>query len=379
MIYRVQTPPMRTAGCSRGYRIPFTLAALFFSGLAFSQTVSEHSFVDSFALTVRYRGNLDSLTKRLTERFPEDLYRARAIFIWITDNIAYDYKFYNRHTYKGKEVKTYTCRDDQDCEARRIAWETKYLDRVLRRKRAVCEGYAMLFKKMCDLAGLRSEVIPGYVRSKYYQVGTFGTMDHAWNAVWIDSAYYLLDPTWAAGGCVSDEDGKLLNFEQNFDNYYWMTPPADFVRDHYPRDTVWTLIPYYTKDRFAANPYYDPGKLPVMQLITPKTGIIHAKKGDTIRFKIEYNPGVDTLQINSNIFRNPDIWVSEKIRRSRRMRILLDTLAFKRQRYVSFRREGDCYEFEYVVTDNSLYFLDILFDRHRVMRFNVHVDAAAAN
>ena len=78
----------------------------------------------------------------------------------------------------------------------------------------------MLFKRMCNIAGLKSEIIPGYTRTEYYQVGTSGALDHAWNSILIDSTYYLLDATWAAGGSSSDDNGKLLDYVKRFDEYY---------------------------------------------------------------------------------------------------------------------------------------------------------------
>lgn len=334
------------------------------------QTAVNLSSVDSFAITVKYKNDLSALTLELTNSYPDQLLKARAIFKWITENIGYDYKYYNKYYYKDKEPKTYKCKDDEDCAAKQMAWEINYINNILQKKKAVCQGYSMLFKKMCDIAGLKSEIVPGYVRTEYYQVGTAGTLDHAWNTVWIDSTYYLLDATWAAGGCGEDEDGKLLNFKKKFNNYYWLTPAADFARNHFPQNNKWVFLPNYTKDSFAANPYYHGGVIPNLKLQMPGSGIIPAKMGDTIHFKIAYAGYIKYLQINSNTFRNPDIWVWDEVSKRKKVR-RLDTIALKKQQYIHFQQKGDVYEFDYAVTDNSLYYLDILFDRQRVMRFKV--------
>ena len=342
--------------------------------IGFSQkTEVNFSSVDSLANAITYKKDLTALTQKLTSPYSGQLFKARAIFKWITENIRYDYKYYNKHYYKGKEPKSYECKDDRDCEAKRIAWEINYIDKILSKKKAVCQGYSMLFKKMCDIAGLKSEIIAGYIRTEPYQVGTSGILEHAWNAVWIDSSYYLLDATWAAGGCGKTDDGKLLFFQKSFNDYYWLTPVKDFARNHYPQNSKWTLLPNYTKDSFATNPYYLPSEIQNIKLVTPASGIITAKKGDTIHFKIDYNGYIKDLQINSNIFRNPDIWVFDKISKRKKIR-RLDTLAVKKQQYVKYNLTGSLYEFQYVVTDNSLYYLDVLFDRQRIMRFNVTVN-----
>ncbi|MES1217835.1 MAG: transglutaminase domain-containing protein [Bacteroidota bacterium] len=329
--------------------------------------------VDSFAVTVKYKNDLTALTRELTDPYSAELLKARAIFKWITENIRYDYKYYNRYYYKDKEPKTYKCKDDKDCEAKRIVWVTKYIDKILHKKKAVCQGYSMLFKKMCDIAGLRAETIPGYIRTEYYQVGTVGKLDHAWNAIWVDSAYYLLDATWAAGGCAKNDDGKLLSFQKNFDNYYWLTPAGDFDRNHYPKDNKSTLLSNYTKDSFATNPYYLPSEIHNLKLIAPASGIISAKKGDTIQFIIDYAGYFRELQINTNLFRNPDVWVLDDISKRKKVR-RLDTLAVKKQQYIKYNRDGSVYKFQYLVTDNSLSYLDILFDKQRVMRFKVNIN-----
>ena len=168
------------------------------------------------------------------------------------------------------------------------------------------------------------------------------------------------------------EDGKLLFFQKRFNNYYWLTPPADFVRNHYPQDSSWTLVARYTKQAFADNPYYLPSDIAKIRLLAPSTGVITAKKGDTLRFKLAYLGRFHDLQINSSIFRNPEIWTTEKISWRKYVR-RLDTVAVNRQQYVPFRKDGNVYEFEYVVTDSALYYLDILFDRERILRFGVHV------
>ena len=351
-------------------RILLTFSSLLLSLIAFDQEspISPDLAVDSFVRTVKFEGNLDSLTHHLTDRYPTQLDKATAIFFWIIENIRYDCKFYNKYNYKGREPYRYKCRDDEDCEAKRMALETRIIERVVEKKKAVCQGYSMLFKRMCDIAGLRSEVLIGYIRTEYYEVGTSGSIEHAWNSVLIDSTWHLLDATWAAGGCASDDDGKLLFFVKRYNPYYWLTPPEDFARNHYPKDTVWTLIPHYTKEKFAANPYYRRDEMSHIKLLAPGSGIIDAKKGDTIRFKIYYHGGCQKLQINSNVFHNPDIYTVDK-----KNRRILDTIAVKLQQYIPFQEHDFIYEFEYVVTDASLDHLDILFDRYWIMRFNVSV------
>jgi len=350
-----------------------TLLSILLPGIILSQpTAKDVSFfvVDSFSRTVRYKHDIYRLTKELTDGYSEQLPRARAIFIWITDNIGYDYKFIN----KGREIKVPECESGEYCEQIHEEWEKKYLKRVLRRKTAICDGYARLFKKMCEIAGIRCEIVTGYTKTKPYQIGNTGSVNHAWNVLFIDSACYFVDPTWAAGGCPEDEEtGKLLPFQRQYDEYYWLTPFDEFFRNHYPQDTRWVLNPNYTKEKYAANPYYASDIIRDIHLLSPASGIIKAAKGDTLHFKFEYNLKINLLQINSNVFRNPAVGQWEK-RPWHRKVWKTDTLALKRQQYIQFKRNGALYEFDYVVTDSSLYYVELLFDRRKVMRFNVIID-----
>ncbi len=353
-----------------------TLLVLFLPCLLFAQEVKpdiDFSRVDSLAKTITYKNDINLLTNELTSSYSDQIHKVRAIFRWITYNISYDFKFYNKYDYRGKEPKPFTCSgDSMECAIKLNVWEMKYVNKVLDKKKAVCQGYAMLFKRMCKIAGIEAVVIPGYVRTEYYEVGTLGSLDHAWNAVLLNGVYYLLDVTWAAGGCPAYDDGKLIFFYRYYDDYYWLTPAVEFARNHYPEDDKWVLLPRYTKENFSANPYYAPGVLSDIKLITPYTGIITAKKGDTIRFKLKYAGSVRALQINTNIFQNPDIWYHERTRRREMPIWRKDTAAIKKQRYVKYKHDGDSYEFTYIVNDNTLEYIDIIFDTRRVMRFKVN-------
>jgi hypothetical protein len=333
------------------------------------QAQEDFASVDSFARTIKYHKDIYRLTKELTNPYAEDLLKTRSIFIWITDNISYDYRLYNSE----RGIKQPICRTGRNCDEVYLNWEKKYLNKILQKKKGICDGYARLFKKMCDIAGIKSEIIIGYTKTKPYQIGITGPVNHAWNAVWIDSAYHLLDATWAAGYCVEDENTeKLTSFKKAYNDYYWLTPFADFSRNHFPKEGKWVLEPNYTKERFAANPYYSSAVLTKIQLKFPTSGIIQAKKGDTLRFQFDYADDFNVLQVNSNIYHNPSIWKEEK--QSKRRKILtVDTLALKKQQYIPFKQTGSHYEFDYIVSDNSLYYLDILFDFRKVLRFKVKV------
>lgn len=322
---------------------------------------------DSFAITVKYENDIVKLSKDLTRPYSDDIYKVRSIFRWVTENISYDYKFIN----KGKEVKKPDCVSVVDCSQRIEEWEQQLIKGVLKKKKGICSGYALLFKKLCDLNNIKCEVLDGYVKNKPYQIGNSLSVTHAWNAVMIDSSWYYLDATWAAGGCEEDEEtGKLLKYEKHYANYYWLTPYYRLVRNHYPAKEKWVEKPAFVKKVFFDKPYYYSTR--VLQNIyheIPDTGIICVKKGDTIHFSFDYRQDIYKLQINSNNFRNPPIWHKE----AKSKKIITDTFAIKKQVYIPFTRNGDTYKFDYIVTESSLYYIELLFDYNKAIRYRIKV------
>jgi len=155
---------------------------------------------------------LTTLSAYLTMPNRDERERARAIFRWITANIAYDA----------------AARDDSlDPEA------------VLRNRRAVCHGYAVLFAAVAESAGMNAEVIVGH--SKKFQPAAYADaepwLNHSWNAVEIDGEWQLVDCCWGAG--YLDEHGR---FVQRFTPHYFLAAPEVFVCDHLPADPKWQLV-----------------------------------------------------------------------------------------------------------------------------------------
>ena len=53
----------------------------------------------------------------------------------------------------------------------------------------------------------------------------------------IDGHWHLVDVTWASGHI-----GDKCEFVRRFNDYYFLTPPSQFVLDHYPIDDDWQLL-----------------------------------------------------------------------------------------------------------------------------------------
>ena len=142
-----------------------------------------------------------------------------------------------------------------------------------------------LFKTFCDYAGIPSEVVMGYARVNGSRARSKFKSNHTWNAVYIDSAWYLLDATWASGFTNYRGD----EFTRAYDDKYFLTSPDQFILDHYPEDITWTLL----KDppapgEFYSGPFRYTGFIKSrIDAYWPAKGIVEAAVGDSIRFEVE--------------------------------------------------------------------------------------------
>ena len=251
----------------------------------------------------------DTLAKRLTESCVSDLEKVRAIFRWITENIAYSVK----STRGGSPIRSKVSeQDDTDDSITPLKpLNERVSDMVLKRKTAVCDGYTRLFKTLCDYAGICSEVITGYARTNINRPGQKFLSNHSWNAVMVDSVWQLLDVTWASG-FVSYSD----EFVKYYDDYYFLTPPNLFILDHFPDELQWTLLPDPpTADEFYRTPFKCRAFLKYnIVSYFPKKGIINASVGDVIKIELETDNPERNLQISRGPFFDsaksfPESWV----------------------------------------------------------------------
>jgi Transglutaminase-like superfamily len=338
---------------------------------------NDFALADSIGLHTKYKKDIIQLSKDLTQSLPDTLSKVRAIYRWIINNISYDVKSYN----KGKLVSFPVCNNDPKCEYELRQKELLYLKKRIKKRKAVCDGYSRLFHVLCEYAGIQSEIVTGGYRTKPYQLDGFIPRDHAWNAVLISNTWYFIDATWAAGSCVEDEStGKLLLFIKREQDLYFLTPYEKFIKDHHPDKPGWlSLLNNTTAEQFKKQPfYYDASHtIKYVSNLQPGNGILTAKVGDTITFKIEYEYAglVDSVQMNSNIWRNPKVKVYNK----KKKRYEMDTIALKKQKYIPFKREDKQITFKYVVTDRSLYYFDVLFkfkgelDGAEIVRYKIKI------
>src|SRR5688500_12528083 len=255
----------------------FTFFFLLIIKLSFSQGQTlNFSYIDRKVQKIDV-SSPDRLAQKLTSSYVTDLEILRLIFRWTTENIAYRTKT----IVSSRRGMKYMIEEEDTLSQslnERIAVE------VLKKREAVCDGYARLFKTLCDYAGLRSEIIIGYARSNIDRMGLQFKSNHRWNAVLLDSNWYLLDVTWASGYISYNGD----QFIKAYDDYYFMTPPEQFIKDHYPEDSRWTLLANPpTLKEFYRTPFKHSAfsKYSILSF-APAKGIIEASVGDTIKVEL---------------------------------------------------------------------------------------------
>lgn len=118
--------------------------------ILFSGTIStaQKATVDFDAIDRRVKtiqsSSVDSLSKKLTAPYKSELEKVRSIFRWITENIAYDIEGYNspKPIYEGLFRPDISNIDS----IRQKDYNDRIVDKVLKERKAICDGYARLFK-----------------------------------------------------------------------------------------------------------------------------------------------------------------------------------------------------------------------------------------
>ncbi|MEM6316183.1 MAG: transglutaminase domain-containing protein [Bacteroidota bacterium] len=159
--------------------------------------------------------NLSDLCAYLAVPAVDDSAKVVSIYQWLIENIRYDSKAYRDG---NKRIN----RSNQD---------------ILNRKRAVCWGFSTLFHAMCEEVAISSVVISGYGKPNLDSLLDLESPNHAWNAVRINSRWYLLDATWDSGNLATNSENELSKTYS-----YFLAAPDRFVLSHLPNDPAWQLL-----------------------------------------------------------------------------------------------------------------------------------------
>jgi transglutaminase/protease-like cytokinesis protein 3 len=255
---------------------PVLAFLLFFAGFALpapahiprpSRYVSiDYSTIDTYARNApeSEAKTLDKLSRYLTAPARTDLAKARSVYSWIASHVRYDESAFQGRMYSS---------------------ETAYANRVLSSRKAVCTGFALLYKELMSRAGIETANIKGYARTNDFESGVPITrVDHEWNAVKLDGDWFLLDLAWA------QSTAKTPGAPNDF---YFLTDPIPFSANHFPVDSRWQLLDKPTSkaqfDRFPK--VYDAYFRLGLDTDFPKEGLLQA--GETLTLSLRSDQPVE--------------------------------------------------------------------------------------
>lgn len=221
----------------------------------------DYSAIDAYARNAPASAarSLKTLSAYLTAPAQSDLAKARSVYAWITSHIRYD-----ENAFSGQKYSS----------------ETEYANRSLRSGKAVCTGFALLFKHLLLPAGIDVANIKGYARTFDSEAGRpIQRVDHEWNAVKLDGDWYLLDIAWAQTTAKADRPN----------DYFFLTEPVEFAANHFPLDTRWQLLnSTISKTQFDQFPkVYDAYFRLGFDANFPKSGVIRADDALTLTLRNE--------------------------------------------------------------------------------------------
>ncbi len=197
------------------------------AGTVASLSLANADALDRQVAQLNYSGaSVQELADLIAPLGTSETEKARLIYSWITQHITYDVSL---------------SRDDLSPEG------------VLERRTTICSGYANLFQALAQALGIKAVIVEGYAKGVGGIVGEDPKYNHAWNAVNLDGAWFLVDTTWGAGNVTSDK------FQAKFNPFYFAPPPDQLIYTHYPAEPQWQLFnPVIARAEFDQLPLLTP-------------------------------------------------------------------------------------------------------------------------
>ncbi len=186
------------------------------------------------SIAIAQKPKIDRLSHRIVGNIEDDSLQVRAIYQWVCKHIKFDYKRLEKGKLPDPDVET-----------------------TLRRGKAVCAGFAVLFKALCESQGIEAEMVVGYSKGGGYDPDFPLRLDqHAWNAVYIHGSWYLLDISWSNTALVKKwtpirntariiagkEPEYILKKKHRPNDDYYLVPAERMIQDHLPLMPMWQLL-----------------------------------------------------------------------------------------------------------------------------------------
>jgi hypothetical protein len=233
--------------------------------------------------------SLKSLSKKITSGITTERKKLDAILYWVTDNIEYDVANYHR-SINGQNIYPDFGIHQTDSIEREKAYNDAVACMTIFRRKAVCDGYARLFRSLCTHAGIQCVVVTGKAKTFLDE----RLERHAWNAVRLEGKWQLVDPTWASGHV----NGDL--FTKQRDLFYYLTSPEVMFINHLPDEQKWTLLhKNFNSSTFGQSPIEDVAVIKKGLLnYSPQQRELKIKRGQPITLSLQFDKSPENFAIN---------------------------------------------------------------------------------
>jgi transglutaminase/protease-like cytokinesis protein 3 len=239
-----------------------------------------YSALDSIVLKYPSFGSPEKLAERIQKDFTSEHDKARAIYSWIALNLNYDLKTY----LDPPEPKTFTSKNELENAKQIQLAHASTTQKAFRSKKAVCEGFSLLYQQLATLSGLKCQFVTGDSKRLLNDIGRkrLGS-NHAWNTVQIDGKWILIDVTWGEG--YFDEKRQVS--VKKFTPMYFDMAPDYFYMTHFPESSMYAGNTG-NKEAFLNGPLiYNEFVDNSCEISAPFSGVVHANDGDKITFQIK--------------------------------------------------------------------------------------------
>ncbi len=134
---------------------------------------------------IQQHSELSKVVQYLIKPYHSDQEKALSILTWIVYNIDYD-----DYVYRQKDKNNKSRRD--------LSKNIPIQGDIIQTRLGVCIDIANIYTEMLKLADIEARTITGCNAGMGDQQGCQEN-PHAWNAVWIEDQWELVDPTFAMG------------------------------------------------------------------------------------------------------------------------------------------------------------------------------------
>lgn len=268
------------------------LSHLLFSLVTFYGLAQKYQQIETKVKT--YPNNIknpEKLATLIKADFETDEDKAVAAYTWIGQHIVYDIKGLRRGDY-SKSVR-FSGKTQEEINQKYEEYKAQKVLTTLQNRAGVCENYALLYKRVCNLTGLECEVVTGYCKNELSDLGKMPPVpSHAWNKVKINGEWKFVDATWGAGNV----NPRKRQFEDKFVYDYCLIDNSKFSLNHIDQSLPIKEVAAQRVE-FSKTPFYWGGYIGSdMELLSPTTAYVATHGSQTYEIRIRNFPAGKALR-----------------------------------------------------------------------------------